>query len=1017
MVNRKGKLKKSIVMGTAALFMAMSAPSFAADLTAETVLIKKLQSVLARLPKADPSRKDILLRMADLHAEKARLLSMEELEKGCTTCDAGNPDRKQAIALYEEVLSDKNGGDKGSIYTQLGHLYELVGEKDKAIAAYQENLKTSKDELAIGEGNLSMGEIYFRKGDFRRAIQHYDKVLANKKAGGRGLAAYRRSWSFFNLNDDVQASRGMIEILQSPQLLSRGVEPGIVKPDPEFQAEVSRDLATFYGRQSVTLDQAKQLFELSPKAAARANTAYLAKELERMGKIGSAIQVWRFVLSKQTSPKEKLTGLTLLAQLEMAKRMREPAISDYHQALATWQAVTDCQNKQDPVCNEIKTRLKNFLIKWNQEEEQKPSKELLQAYVGYLKIFPGDTDMSIYAGLVSREHKQYPQAFAFFDRAGQDIVPQLAAPNLEKKKSKELQDKLEGTLLNQIEVAELSKDKSLLKKAYARFLAHSQDTDHKFKVQYQLAYMTYEEGDYTNAALALNTLATTPGKTHKKIKRQAADLALDALVLLKDDTRIESWATNYGSLFKDGAKEFNKVARTSLMNQAAAVAQGGSLATAGLEKSWVILTRVSLDGASETEKIDYYRNRAVLAEKLGKWDELDAASKKLLAIPGLKAEDREFATGKLAWSAELRLNFSAALDYSKKLKMASLSQSDRHLRLAMLADLADADSSGFLRSYLKVSKDSEKNFAIATRLVNESKNPEKEVRTYNKILSTKPQFLARFYLERYAEKPSAKAKKMILGNKELAATNSGQILKREDLLAKISREKKTLLGHQIDTRSQGRLGRSLKKRIKLLEKWEKLTAQALQSKDWIAQAACLQILSNESQRLFENILALPMPKGLTPEEQTQYLGLLSEQAAPHQARAQEVGQKAQEFWNNQQATQRLGEMVASETGAIRTLLKNQLNVAAAVAPETLQQQWQTQMGEPKAKPTQQPKAVAGLAEARKEVSKDPLNLTKLRLLMGLEKQSNNPVMVSYLEGRVAKGMASSPKADEQGGKK
>ncbi|MCB0386823.1 MAG: tetratricopeptide repeat protein, partial [Bdellovibrionales bacterium] len=174
-----GRFKNKLKIGTAALVVVVALPAFAVDLTAETVLIKKLQNVLARLPENDPSRKDMVLRLADLHAERARLLSVNELEKGCTECNAGTEDRQQAIGLYEKILRTNDGADKGAVYTQLRHLYEMVGEKSKAITAYGYILKNSQDPVAIGEAHLSMGEIYFRQGDFRNAIPHYEKVMAN----------------------------------------------------------------------------------------------------------------------------------------------------------------------------------------------------------------------------------------------------------------------------------------------------------------------------------------------------------------------------------------------------------------------------------------------------------------------------------------------------------------------------------------------------------------------------------------------------------------------------------------------------------------------------------------------------------------------------------------------------------------------------------------------------------------------------------------------------------------------
>lgn len=1014
-MKRMSSLTGKLKVGMVVVALASTLPLLAGEPSTESVLITKMQNVLARLPKDDPSRRDIMLRLADLYAERARLDSMAELEKGCTQCEAGTPDRRQAIALYEQILQVNSDVDKGVITTQLGHLYELVGEKKKAIEAYTVIIKSSQDPLAIAEAELSMGEIYFRQGDFRNAIPHYEKVIPIDKATGAGLAAYRRAWCFFNLGDDQKSSAAMIEILKSPRLLTRGMAPGVVKPDEEFQAEVSRDLATFFGRQTITLAQAQLLFELSPKSAARSNTAYLAKELERMGKISPAIEVWRFVLSQDTSPKERLTGLTLMAQMEMNSQLADQGIKDYHQALETWTATPDCQKPDDAVCAEIKSRLKNFLVNWNKVEKEKSNPALLATYQGYLKIFTNDPDMHLFAGLVAKGQKQFVEAETLFARASQLFASAETAAAQDAKARKEAHDKMEVSLLSQIEAAEQSKDKSLMRKAYAQFLAMSKDEVHKFQVQYQLAYMIYESGEYPQAAEALRALALVPGLQNQKIKRQAADLALDTLVLLKDDARIEQWAGEFSSVFKDGAQEFAKATRAAQLNQAVSLAQSSG-DQAQLDAAWAKMAKVNLDGASDADKARTYRNRALLAEKMNKWDEVESSAKAILALKDLTDEDREFAAGKVVWVSELKLDFGQALSFSEKMKMAGLSPTDRQLRLAMFADLAEKDSRPYLQQYLKVSQDPSRDSAIASRLVTTSPEPEKDLGRFEKVLARDAEVLARTYLEVVAAKPSDKLIAKVAKDGKLAETPSGKVLKRQYILGRVSKSMAELQGHQIDVKSQAAMGKTLKARIKMLGDWEKLTAEALEAKDWLAQAATLQVLAVESKRLYDNILALPMPAGLSDDEQRQYLELLGQQAAPHQERAQEAGAKAQEFWSNGAVAQQVPAMVKAESGAVRALLRSQVEIVAAVAPDTLRAQWQSEIGSPQAQ-NESGVANSAVVKARNDLRADPMNSEKLKLLLEVEKQSGNAVMVTYLEGRLAKGASSSaaPSAG-QGGK-
>lgn len=144
------------------------------DEAAQDKLIEKLTQVNLNLPPSDTSRGSITLRLADLHAERARRLSMKELNDGCTVCTAGNKDREKAIRLYNEILPTLENEQKARVNTQIGHLYEMSGQEAKAVAIY-ESLLNDKNEKISSEAQLSLAEIYFKKRNYSQALNFIKK--------------------------------------------------------------------------------------------------------------------------------------------------------------------------------------------------------------------------------------------------------------------------------------------------------------------------------------------------------------------------------------------------------------------------------------------------------------------------------------------------------------------------------------------------------------------------------------------------------------------------------------------------------------------------------------------------------------------------------------------------------------------------------------------------------------------------------------------------------------------------
>lgn len=1025
-VNPKGLLVLAF-----ATFLAFGHPSVgAADIDKQTrdLLIQKLTQVYSTLAPADSARTPLTLRLADLHAERARQAAMDELQNGCTVCNAGKDDRTKALRYYQEVIPKLSDTQVAKVLPQVGHLYQMTGQEKLAIETYEKVIRENKQPEAVAEANLSLAEVAFKKRDFPKAKAHYAKVLEVPQAGSRGLAAYRMAWCDFNSGNVEPAIAGLSKILTTPELSSRSASGGVVQVDRSFQEEVSRDLATFLARRTVTVADAKLIYDLSPDTVKLPNLAYLAGETERLGQAKNAIELWRFSQERQSKPRAKVEGHIRLAQLEMEQKNPKAAGQDFELAMNLWPTAIGANPSVDDQAKEMKARLRKLVLDWNRNEKKNSSDELSMAYKTYLKTFPMEADMTVWSAQVLRERREYNDSVQNY-KIGADLYSQALKTGAAADKKANAEG-LENALLGAIETAELSKDSGLLLSAYDAYLSLSVDKKREIEVLYQKANISYTKADYATAAeqmrlISFMTQAKSPDAL--KVRMQAADLALDSLVMMKDDERIEKWAKDFAGLFPKEAADYAKVARKSVLTQAAALAAGtaaadskpdaksalagkapASVAAASggvsgspdYEKAWTVLTRFDLATTTPEDRQMYMKNRLILAEKTGRFAEARDAADQLLKLPGVSAEDKQYSLSRKAWLSELILDFETALATTEQIRATKeVPEDQRLLKLAMYADLANKDTRPYLTKYLGVSKDEDKQMMIATQLVRESKEPVKELEKQKNVILKKPDVYARLALENVAKYEKPDLAKAALAQKGVATTDAGRLLTRVVVLEDVANQKAKFDAHKLDGSTQKKLAATLKGRIAMIEALDKTASKAVDSGDWTAQLLSLDTLAKESERFYSEILSLPMPTGLTPEDEQQYLALLSQQAAPYQVKAQDVKKKVDEFWSNKLAVQSLEKSLVSSTSSLRSMVVKEIKLLATVAPAGAKTELDALANRPEANSEVRPN-LAQIEKARQAVREQPLSRDRIESLLGLERQAGRVGMVSYLEGRL-----------------
>lgn len=956
------------------------------DIETHSLLIDKLERVLERGSTAGAHDIEVRLRLADLLAERARLHILAA--EGKDSAESKN-DRRRALEMYHTAVERAGSQRRALVLIQMAHLYEATGKSSKAVGIYKrvvsEGVKTYP-EAVVGQAYTAWGDVLYRQGQFTTALAKFTAALKLRQTERRGYITYRIAWCNLNIGRQSTATARLVEILRTPELLTRKTVSG-EEIDKSFHEDVSRDLVIFIARGKVNASNVKLLLDLTPEALRRDNLKALAGETERLGKKKEAIFVWSMILDEEPSVLERIDGRVRLAILEWGLGRKGHAIQQLSIAMDTWKK-HGCRDTDE--CRAIQARARKLIVDWNRLENERVSTELFQAYGLYNAQFDDEYDMQFWAAQTARLLKKYNDASELYRRSSI-----LAANELTKKHDSAIRKMFESALVAQIEMAESGGNLDIKLKAYEHYLDLNPKGERALEVRYQRARVFYDKGRHDVAAEEFRLVALTDTKAQATTRKKAADLALDALVLAKQEGRIESWALEFAKRFPSARTEYLAIARRAVLKEVAAVSNDPKSGDAELKRAARRLSEVKLDGATKDERILVTKNNLVLAVRTRDLEQTRSAADRILSVRGLSNEDREFALEKKVWAAEMQLDFSSAYLWTKQMKLSKVDETDRHLRLAYLAELAGRDPSRHYNDALKTSRSKAKSELAAVRLVRLASRPWNELSRLEGVLKGNRELFAGLVLELYARTGSGTKANKYLARSSVRNTAAGQVISRSMAMQKINAFDKKIAAHRLKTSSDALLQRTLKARLNLIAQADKQAQEAIRSKDWRLQVVTLSIVGRENERLYNEILKLPAPKRLKPEQQKQYAAAIAAQAAPFKAKADEITKKTNEFWRNDKA---LDEVVA-------TLEKSQGEVTRVVAEDVRQLSLRAQ-GSARSrlesaikKSTARP-SVAAVNGARRALAKDPFSVRQAKSLKSMEAELGRDAMVAHLDARL-----------------
>lgn len=961
----------------------ISTPVFAEKMTSETqdLLVNKMERLITGMNKKDSSYVPSQQRLADLLAERARTRFMSEIEANCEGCKGSKADRQKAIKIYESLLAELNINKHGPVLFQLAHLYLIAGQTTDAQRLYETILKDSKKKsihpLIVAKSRVGIADLLFAKGKFKEAHQHYVMALRNKDLDNKALIIYNKAWCEFNQDQLGSAISTMEKLLAKPELIVRDTEEGS-KYDAVFHADLMRDLSTFYSRRPISNREINNFEKMAPQLKRKELLLHFADEASRIGQKAAANTILnKYLKDKTLTKEERLQAFVTLAQVNYDNGQSAKSTEDFAKAAAAYQD-GGCDSKEK--CAELQKTMKRYVTELHRSKKLKPDPDLLNAYQIYAKTFPSDLEMIQRGAQVALQMNMYSTAIWMYRTIS-------SGDHASKKQVNE-------ALLNEVSAAEKSKDFELQKASYTHFLKSSSEQKKKFEVSYQLAYLFYQKKQLKTAATSFNELALDKEGTIE-LRKKSANLALDSLVQMKDDVTLEQWAWIYSEVFQSQKTEFEVVARKALMNRVARAANDSKTNKSELSSLLKSVLKAKVGSAKIDEKVLFYTNLGVLAQKTDDEDTYLKSQFLLLGMPSLNRDKKDSIRRQLASYYEKKLNFKKAYELASDLQIKKAELKEAQFRLGTLADLANIDAQKHYRASLKAGLNGSRSLVVRSRLVLLSSNPVNELKKQARQLKASPALLNDTALFVYAKTGNKAALNAVMGMKELRNQSASRFILSQDFYKRISSFQIKLAGQKMKSKNTKTLQSSTIARVSLLNKADSFLNESVKIKDITGQMLALNVIANENNRLVKELAALPGPVGLTAKENIQYVALFKAKLKPFLYKAKAAEQRRNQLWASSTALSQLVRDYKAARPEIQKILVKELSLLAQIPGEGV-----LKNGVEEALNTSN-MSNKDLQNARQNVAANPESIRDIENLKMIETKIGHPLMPAYLEARIS----------------
>ncbi len=170
---------------------------------------------------------DILWRLANLYFEEGHAAYLEAwdryesessqlLHQGATNVVPEEPKHnyERSVQLLDKVLREYPTYEHtDKVLYLMAYCLQEQNDDDRALLYYEHLIKDTPESDYVPEAYVRMGEIYFARDQFDRAIERYQQLMKYPNSKFYDKALYKLGWSYYKLNNYENAVKYFTEVL------------------------------------------------------------------------------------------------------------------------------------------------------------------------------------------------------------------------------------------------------------------------------------------------------------------------------------------------------------------------------------------------------------------------------------------------------------------------------------------------------------------------------------------------------------------------------------------------------------------------------------------------------------------------------------------------------------------------------------------------------------------------------------------------------------------------------------
>ena len=971
------KMRTSVFL-TSALVISLSSVTFSyekMDLETNALVIQKLERALPLSKDETVKYKIVLLRLGDAYSEKARLLFMDETEKGKTHQDKTKATRNTAINYYKKSLKHLSSRqEKVKVYYQIAHLSQMNGLLASAKRYFSKVVKTQTTGRLPSLAFTALGDMSYDRKHFKSALIYYNNALKTKNPPREGYLVHRKAWTHYALAQNRKAVRLLEIVLKTPKLLSD--KSGRI--DEIFLKEVATDFALFSAKLPITSSVVKKVVDLTPRRNLQEVLFTFSEETERLGKHRATLLVLNAIRDNiELNTKEEGELTTRYALLAFNLNDRKTARNEFSKALKLW-GKADCDKSS---CGNFKTELRNLLVHWQKSDKLRPNLSLLEAFEAYLTTFPNDSELYLHAGVIASQIKQYNRALTLHEKG---------VKNTEEQRLKE------ANLVALLENAENIKSSKSKIDAYDFYLEHGRNPKDRENVLFLKASALFglKKFDKSNEIFK-SLLASKHLKDNERIT--SANKYLEGLTKLNDHDKVYSESHRLIKRFPTEKKAYAAINRTAALKLSRDVINSKDREQDTLLKAQKRLEKANTFNASESEKLKLSKAALLLSIMRKDLQDTSRIAKNILDNRKLSRSDRDQILLDLAWAEEMMVNFKRAYKASIGVEAPRIPKAKWSLKLALLAELAGEPSKDHYQDFIKYTRSRREANLIRAKLIREGGVSWKEIEEEKSALLYSPELLAELVLEAYARRPYKEKADEYLKYRKVRRTAHGSAVHRHLLSIGVQKASKKLTRHKLRNQSQYLLNKTMADRMALLDSLESDVNKAISQSDWPLLAIGFQTLQKEYKRFINDIKGAPAPANLRGKERQAYFQELKKSLIPFQTKQAQYEKKAKEFWADGNSIQTYTTLLSTATSNVKRFLRKEAQLLASTSTSS---KTRRRINEAINSSGSSRIAIASISQAWKNVKQDPFDIGALEDLKDLETRRGSDAVISYIDLRI-----------------